>query len=183
MKGIFCILTLLTIVLLTGCVSVDYIGNCYPPTTFVHMYFEASEIPPGYIKMGEATATLSDEDEAFAGTNAVNDELKKKAMEVGADAILIVSNSRVNTGVKTVNSYDTSYESRTKGHGHADAYVSRDGRYADVEGSHRSKTRGHEHTTGEEYTYNTTSKVVQAVFYKYVGTEPYVIQPAPANVQ
>jgi len=72
-------LLLLTI---SACARVNYIGNSYPPTQRVEIFFEEEKIEDSYELIGKAVASSRNDEQ---GRNA----LLKRAREEGADAILI----------------------------------------------------------------------------------------------
>jgi methylmalonyl-CoA mutase cobalamin-binding subunit len=76
---------------------VDYIGNSYAPTTNVELFFSEDDIKEEYVEMGRAIA--------HAGTNVSSEELledlREKARERGADAILVHNFGLVEVGDTT----------------------------------------------------------------------------------
>ena len=76
---------------------VDYIGNSYTPTTNVELFFSEDDIKEEYVEMGRAIA--------HAGTNVSSEELledlREKARERGADAILVHNFGLVEVGDTT----------------------------------------------------------------------------------
>jgi len=69
----------------TACVSVDYIGKQYAPTTQVDMYFDEADIEKEYEVMG----TLQAEAGEFINMETIQEKMLDKARQKGADAILI----------------------------------------------------------------------------------------------
>ena len=93
------LLAALIILGLNACVSVDYLGKQYTPTTRVDMYFEEADIEKDYEVMG----TMQAEAGEFISMESIQEKMLKKAREKGADAILIgdiekkISGSETNT--------------------------------------------------------------------------------------
>ena len=132
---------------LSGCVSYDYVGDNFPPTQNVRTYFNPRDIPPGMSQIGQITATLPDSvvfipvSPEFVRTflisgEELNEKLRYRAKKAGADAILITGNGNVVTATHTDRSYSDNYS--------------------------RGRASGSFSTTS----YNSTSKVVRANFYK-----------------
>ena len=132
---------------LTGCVSYDYVGDNFSPTENVRTYFNPRDIPPGMSQIGQITATLPDSivfipvSPQFVRTflisgEELNEKLRNRAKKAGADAILITGNGSVVTATHTDRSYGRSYSN--------------------------SGFSGGSSTTS----YNSTSKVIKANFYK-----------------
>lgn len=84
-RSLFAIALAAGALLASGCVSVNYVGQSYPPTTSVDIYYDAADITRPYSVMGRAQA-IADE-----GTNSREFEqgLRKEAMSHGADAVLV----------------------------------------------------------------------------------------------
>ena len=90
------VLILSMILFVTACGSdVDYLGDSYPPTSHVDVYFSEADIIEDYVVMGHATA---EGDEA----EALKEKLTEKARERGADGIVFEEFDRVKTGEVTV---------------------------------------------------------------------------------
>ncbi|MCG8546660.1 MAG: hypothetical protein MJE12_20870 [Alphaproteobacteria bacterium] len=81
MRGIVFALVLV----LAGCVSTDYTGKTYPPTTKVDLYFPKDKIDARYETMGEIRETAS----RGVSFKSMEQKLVKEAMARGADAVLI----------------------------------------------------------------------------------------------
>ena len=81
---------------ITACGSdVDYLGDSYPPTSHVDVYFSEDDIIEDYLVMGHATI---EGDEA----EALQEQLIEKARESGADGIVFEELDRVETGEVTI---------------------------------------------------------------------------------
>lgn len=81
----------------SGCATVDYVGETYAPTERTDMYFDAKDVPRPYKVMGQMTI---DEDE-YADSQAMQADMKKEAMARGADAVLFTGMQKIQTGVVT----------------------------------------------------------------------------------
>ena len=81
MRGIIIALVLV----LASCVSADYTGKTYPPTTKVDLFFAKEKIQKPYETMGEIRETAS----RGVSFNSMEQKLVKEAMARGADAVLI----------------------------------------------------------------------------------------------
>ncbi len=101
---------LLTVLFLPGgCTKLDYIGDEYPPTTNVEMYFSEDDLTREYKVMGHLIATAGD----VVSAEKMQKEMKKKAMEKGADAIIILGMEKYQSG-ETTNYSETTVEGTTK---------------------------------------------------------------------
>ena len=91
-------LILLMILFLTACgdeVNVDYLGDSYPPTSQVDVYFSEDDVTEGYLVIGHATADGGD-------TEALQEKLIEKARDSGANGIIFEKFDRVETGEQTI---------------------------------------------------------------------------------
>ncbi|MDD3117659.1 MAG: hypothetical protein PHQ27_00620 [Victivallales bacterium] len=79
--------------LLPGCMQVDYIGQHYAPTEKV-VYLGQEDIPAGYEIIGRAALNAPDN---YTGEE-IRDKLLDKAKAVGAEAVVIESARRVESG-------------------------------------------------------------------------------------
>lgn len=86
--------------LLIGCVNTDYVGESYPPTTQVDVYYAMEDVSRPHVVMGKITASAMD----GWDSNAMVEELKSQAMAKGADAVVIM-----NVHTETVGSYTSTY--------------------------------------------------------------------------
>ncbi|MXV75876.1 hypothetical protein F4Z99_16580 [Candidatus Poribacteria bacterium] len=97
-NGKIIVLILSMILFLTACgsdIDVDYLGDSYPPTSHVDVYFSEDGITEGYLVIGHATADGGD-------TEALQETLIEKARESGADGIIFEGFDRVETGEQTI---------------------------------------------------------------------------------
>lgn len=95
------------VLFVSGCATVDYVGDTYAPTDHVDMYFDAQDIHRPYRVMGQLTL----EENEYSDTASMQVDLKKEAMARGADAVLFTGLRRIQTGSVT-NWQDTG---KTKG--------------------------------------------------------------------
>lgn len=89
--------------LTAGCMSVEYEGKDYPPTTDVKIYENKEKIPFEYITMGKCR--VSGDYDKYS-QEAIYDGLIQKAKEEGADAILIYAYQIVAAGSESERSQD-----------------------------------------------------------------------------
>ena len=98
-NGKIIVLMLLMVLFVSACggdeVDVDYLGNSYPPTSHVDVYFSEEDITEGYLVMGRATVDGGDAEE-------LEEKVIEKARESGADGIIFEEFDRVKTGEKTI---------------------------------------------------------------------------------
>jgi hypothetical protein len=102
----------ISVLLIAGCTSIDYFGEHYPPTTSIDLYFSKDDIKKPYEVMGKAIEQSDD----FVSEAKMQEKLKEKGCEVGADAILIESFGRIKVGENTNMSDLGSGEIREKRH-------------------------------------------------------------------
>jgi hypothetical protein len=95
MKHLIIAATLLTAVL--GCTSIQYVGDSYPHTERVDLYFSENDVPQNYTVIGRLLATAN-VDEPFYSDQKFTEAIKKKAREKGADAVVILGLHKVMTG-------------------------------------------------------------------------------------
>ncbi len=108
-KNFHLLSTVLIVLLLGGCTKIDYIGEEYAPTTNVEMYFSEEDVTREHKVMGHIIATAPD----LVSAEKMQKELKKKAMEKGADAIIILGMEKYQSG-ETTNYSETTVEGTTK---------------------------------------------------------------------
>ena len=87
----------LLVLFVAACAKIDYIGQSYPPTTQVDLYFSEQDIREDYQVMGHVIA------QAHQGISIENlqKKLEAKAREEGADGIVIHGFDRIQTGETT----------------------------------------------------------------------------------
>ena len=72
--------------ILGGCVNTDYVGESYPPTSQVDVYYAMEDVNRPHVVMGKITASAMD----GWDSSAMVEELKSQAMAKGADALVIM---------------------------------------------------------------------------------------------
>jgi hypothetical protein len=78
------------LVIAVGCTNIKYIGDSYPPTTHVDVFFAEEDIERSYRVMGHADATAPE----YVDVEKMMEKIKEKAMEKGADAIVVLGLDR-----------------------------------------------------------------------------------------
>ncbi len=72
--------------LIAGCCSVNYFGDKYPPTEKVKLFYKEKDVPENVYKViGRGIVSVAPK---FFSED-VTDAMREKAMQVGADAVLI----------------------------------------------------------------------------------------------
>ncbi len=94
------LLSLLILGMLTGCATTDYVGQTYPPTENVDIFFSTDDIPRQYTVMG----TAKTEGTEYLTFEAIEQQLVKDAMARGADAIVIDGMETITVGSTTTTS-------------------------------------------------------------------------------
>lgn len=93
----------LSVLFVAACAKIDYIGQSYPPTTHVNLYFSDADIREDYQVMGHVIAQAN---EGISIEN-LQKQLEAKAREKGADGIVIHGFDRIQTGETTVYNEET----------------------------------------------------------------------------
>ncbi len=101
-------------ILLTRCASIHYLGETYPPTQRVDLYFTEQDIAKEYKIIGRMEAT-ADADELVYSSDKFTQAILKKAGEKGADAIVILDFKKVMTGVTEFRSRTETTEEKERG--------------------------------------------------------------------
>jgi hypothetical protein len=86
------------LILLTRCASISYLGDTYPPTQHVDVFFSESDVGRDYTVIGRMEAT-ADADELVYSSDKFTQAIMKKAAEKGGDAVVILNFGKVTTGV------------------------------------------------------------------------------------
>ena len=130
---------------LGGCVSSDYVGESYTPTSQVDVYYDIEDVTRPHAVMGKITAS------AMEGWDsaAMVEELKAQAMAKGADGLVIMD---VHTD--TVGSYTSTY-----GDSADDKWV--------VTENGKLKHRGSGSSSSTSVTTDTKEKIMDAELLKY----------------
>jgi hypothetical protein len=79
-------LSLALLLLLTGCMTVDYVGTTYPSTTQVDLFFDEADITADYTVMGELR--VEGDNHLFMRSEKMQRKLMEQARQRGADGIL-----------------------------------------------------------------------------------------------
>jgi hypothetical protein len=123
--------------LVVGCTNIKYLGEHYPPTTHVDIYFDEADVERPFKVMGHVDASASE----FVSTEDMQEDIMKKAREVGADGIIF-------TGLdERVVSERTDWNESTK------------------------EKKGSTVTSGSASTSTSKETLIKAVFIKYKDTE------------
>ena len=93
----------LSVLFVAACAKINYIGQSYPPTTHVDLYFSDADIREDYQVMGHVIAQAN---EGISIEN-LQKQLEAKAREKGADGIVIHGFDRIQTGETTVYNEET----------------------------------------------------------------------------
>ncbi|MGH7787747.1 MAG: hypothetical protein ACRERC_12815, partial [Candidatus Binatia bacterium] len=80
--------TLLFALVLSGCVTVDYIGKSFPPTANVELFMSPVDVKQPYEVIGEARAEVGALPFSNPGKE-LQDKLLEEARARGADAIIL----------------------------------------------------------------------------------------------
>ena len=79
------------VVLAAGCAHVDYVGELYPRTDHVDLFFSEADIGRPYKVVGQVLAT----GDQYTSAARVQRRLMKEARDKGADGVLILEVARV----------------------------------------------------------------------------------------
>lgn len=80
------LLFLAPLIFAVACTNIKYIGDSYPPTISVDVYFSENDVERDYKVMGHLNASAAE----FVSVDKMVEDIKKKAMEKGADGIIIL---------------------------------------------------------------------------------------------
>lgn len=81
---------------LSGCVSTDYIGKTYAPTSQVDLYFDDADVEKPYEAMGEVRVEA--DKNFFVKSKKMQEKLLKLAREKGADGVIVAPMAIRSTG-------------------------------------------------------------------------------------
>jgi|SRR3569833_2021121 len=84
MKNFIAILSLS--LLLAGCAVVSYVGDKYPPSNSIEVFYSAHDVTKSYKVIGHMTYSASE------GTEAIKSKFVEYGKSVGADAVVITGN-------------------------------------------------------------------------------------------
>ena len=130
---------LIVLLCLSACTKIDYIGEEYPPTIHVDLFFDMDDVTREHKVMGNLIATA---DEGVS-TEKMQKKIIEKAMKKGADAVVIIGFEKYQSGESTTYK-ETSEEGKTK------------------RGKHKTTTTATSSTSVDE------KKQIKAVFIKYL---------------
>ena len=80
-SSIYIFYSFLLIFVIISCIPIDYIGDTYPPTDNVEVFYSEKDIVKHYVVFGHILGSK-------ASVNNIQNELKKEAMKRGADGII-----------------------------------------------------------------------------------------------
>ena len=130
---------LIIAICLSACTKIDYIGEEYPPTTHVDLFFDMNDVTREHKVMGNLIATADD----GVSSEKMQKKIMEKARQKGADAVVIMGFDKYQSGEST-NYRETTEEGKTK--------------------KGKSKTT----TTATSSTSVKEKKQIKAVFIKYL---------------
>jgi hypothetical protein len=93
----YAVLWLILVIAIVGCTKIDYIGEEYPPTSLVDLYFSMDDVRLEYKVMGHVVATAHDIVSAEKMQKKIMEEARKK----GADGVVILGLDRYQAGSTT----------------------------------------------------------------------------------
>jgi hypothetical protein len=76
------------LIILLGCTTINYIGESYPPTQHVDLYFSEEDIEKEYNVVGRIIATANSSEDVYS-SDKFTKAILKKAREKGADGVVI----------------------------------------------------------------------------------------------
>lgn len=106
----FLILSLLML-LAASCTKIDYVGEEYPPTDHVDLYFSFADAPAGHKVMGYIVASAPD----MVSAEKMQKKMMEKARAKGADGLIIEGIERYQAGSTTKYTESTTEKSSDKG--------------------------------------------------------------------
>lgn len=107
----FAVLSMVLILVIAGCTKIDYVGEEYPPTTHVDLFFSMDDVEQDYKIMGHVVATADDIVSAEKMQKKILEEARKK----GADGVVILGMERYQAGSSTSYSETTETKDTKKG--------------------------------------------------------------------
>ena len=100
----------LLVLFVAACAKIDYIGQSYPPTTHVNLYFSERDIREDYQVMGHVIAQANE----GISIESLQKKLEAKAREEGADGIVIHGFDRIQTGETTTHNEEIRREEKKR---------------------------------------------------------------------
>lgn len=73
-----------------GCATIDYVGESYPPTAHIDIFFSETDVSKPFKVIGQVLAS----GDQFTTASRLNAKMQARAREVGADAVIILQISR-----------------------------------------------------------------------------------------
>ena len=136
---------------LVGCSpNIDYVGETYPPTTHVALFFKAADVTRPYKVMGKAIVRASGGSEG----SKMQETLLTEARARGADAVLVERFGTVKTGESSRWDSSARTEGKTK--------------TKEKHGREKGRYEGTTSTHGSESTSYRQEKRIDATFLKYI---------------
>ncbi len=105
------IVPVLLLLACAACTKIDYVGEEYPPTTNVDLYFAEADVERDYKIMGRVVATAED----YTGTSKMQDKIMEEACKKGADGVVILGLERYQSGESHTYKETTETENSKKG--------------------------------------------------------------------
>lgn len=131
------VLLVAILLMIVSCTKIDYIGEEYPPTNHVDLFFSEDDVVQDYKVMGHLVATAGD----IVSAEKMQKKIMKKAREKGADGVIILGLERYQSGESTT--YHETTETKEK------------------KGKIKTKTKATSKTSTDE------KKEIKATFIKY----------------
>ncbi len=88
------LLSIVLLLSLAACTKIDYVGEEYPPTDQVDMYFSEADIRLEYKIMGRMIATADD----YVSSGKMQKKIMEEAKKKGADGVVILGLDRYQSG-------------------------------------------------------------------------------------
>ncbi len=84
--------------LLGACVTADYIGETYAPSSHVDLYFDKADVGRAYKVMGRITLDADD----IVSTSEIQRKMVEEAQKRGADGVIVEGMRKFTSGSNTV---------------------------------------------------------------------------------
>ncbi len=105
------LIAMVLIILFAGCTKIDYVGEEYPPTTRVDLFFAMDDIERDYKIMGHIVASADD----IVSAGKMQEKIMEEARKKGADAVVILGLERYLAGESTSFTETTTTKETKKG--------------------------------------------------------------------
>jgi len=99
------------LIVIASCTKIDYVGEEYPPTDHVDIYFSMADAPAGCRVMGYIVASAPD----MVSAEKMQKKMMEKARAKGADGLVIEGIQRYQAGSNTSYSESTTQKIEDKG--------------------------------------------------------------------